>query len=92
MILLNGWILPTGGVALGRVCPAACAAGFFSDVFPQSTQVNLLPDLKQRADEAGLASLEEEMGRMISFHGEVRRRKLALINKAQVSGVCFSFP
>ena len=28
-ILLNGWILPTGGVALGRVCPAACAAGFF---------------------------------------------------------------
>ena len=27
--LLNGWILPTGGVALGRVCPAACAAGLF---------------------------------------------------------------
>ena len=26
-ILLNGWILPTGGAALGRVCPAACAAG-----------------------------------------------------------------
>jgi hypothetical protein len=22
-ILLNGWIFPTGGVALGRVCPAA---------------------------------------------------------------------
>ena len=29
-ILLNGRILPTGGVASGRVCPAACAAGFFS--------------------------------------------------------------
>ena len=28
-ILLNGWILPTGGVASGRVCPAACAAGLF---------------------------------------------------------------
>ena len=28
-ILLNGWILPTGGVALGRVCPAACTAGLF---------------------------------------------------------------
>ena len=26
-ILLNGWILPTGGVALGRVCTAAWAAG-----------------------------------------------------------------
>ena len=26
-ILLNGWILPTGGVASGSVCPAACAAG-----------------------------------------------------------------
>ena len=25
-ILLNGWILPTGGVASGRVCPAACTA------------------------------------------------------------------
>ena len=28
-ILLNGWILPTGGVGLGRVCPAACSAGMF---------------------------------------------------------------
>ena len=28
-ILLNWWILPTGGVASGRVCPAACAAGLF---------------------------------------------------------------
>ena len=28
-IWLNGWILPTGGVALGRVCTAACAAGLF---------------------------------------------------------------
>ena len=28
-ILLNGWILPTGGAASGRVCPAACAAGLF---------------------------------------------------------------
>ena len=28
-ILLNGWILPAGGVALGRVCPATCAAGLF---------------------------------------------------------------
>ena len=28
--LLNGWTLPTGGVALGRVCPAVCAAGLFS--------------------------------------------------------------
>ena len=26
---LNEWILPTGGVASGRVCPAACAAGLF---------------------------------------------------------------
>ena len=29
-IFLNGWILPTGGGASGRVCPAACAAGLFS--------------------------------------------------------------
>ena len=28
-ILLNGWILPTGGVASGRVCHAAYAAGVF---------------------------------------------------------------
>ena len=28
-ILLNGWILITGGVASGRVYPAACAAGLF---------------------------------------------------------------
>ena len=28
-VLLNGWILPTGGVASGMVCPAACAAGLF---------------------------------------------------------------
>ena len=28
-ILLNGWILPTGGVVLGMVCPAACTAGVF---------------------------------------------------------------
>ena len=28
-IIRNGWILPTGGVALGRICPAACAAGFY---------------------------------------------------------------
>ena len=27
VILLNVWILPNGGVALGRVCTAACAAG-----------------------------------------------------------------
>ena len=25
-ILLNGWILPTGGASSGRVTPAACAA------------------------------------------------------------------
>ena len=24
MVLLNGWILPSGGAASGRVCPAAC--------------------------------------------------------------------
>ena len=28
-ILLNGWIVPTGGVASGRVWPGACAAGLF---------------------------------------------------------------
>ena len=28
-ILLNGCVLPTGGVALGRGCPAACATGLF---------------------------------------------------------------
>ena len=28
-ILVNGKILPRGGVASGRVCPAACAAGMF---------------------------------------------------------------
>ena len=28
-ILLNGWILPAGGVALGRVFPATYAAGLF---------------------------------------------------------------
>ena len=27
--MLNGWILPTGGVASGSVYPAACAAGLF---------------------------------------------------------------
>ena len=29
-ILLKGWILPSGGVASGGVCPAACTEGFFS--------------------------------------------------------------
>ena len=28
-ICVNGGILPRGGVASGRVCPAACAAGLF---------------------------------------------------------------
>ena len=28
-ILLNGWILPTGGVASGRDCPEAYAAVLF---------------------------------------------------------------
>ena len=28
-ILLNGWMFPTGGASLGRVCAAACAAGLF---------------------------------------------------------------
>ena len=32
-ILLNGWILPTDGVALGKVCPAACGAGLFLEEF-----------------------------------------------------------
>ena len=26
---MNWWILPTGGVVSGRVCPAACAAALF---------------------------------------------------------------
>ena len=30
-VLLNGLILPSGEVASGRVCPAACAAGLFED-------------------------------------------------------------
>ena len=30
-ILLYGWILRTGGVALGRVWPTACAAGLLAD-------------------------------------------------------------
>ena len=29
-ILLNWWILSTGGVTSGRVCPAACAAALFN--------------------------------------------------------------
>ena len=29
VILLNGLILPTGGVASGRVCPTDCAADWF---------------------------------------------------------------
>ena len=37
--------------------------------------------LKRVADEAGLASLEDEMGRMLLFRGEVRRRKLELLNQ-----------
>ena len=33
VVLLNRWSLPTGGVASGRVCPAACAAaGVFSEI------------------------------------------------------------
>ena len=28
-ILLNGWLLPTGGVTSNRVCPAACTANLF---------------------------------------------------------------
>ena len=28
-IFLNGWILPPGGAASGRICPAACVAGLF---------------------------------------------------------------
>ena len=39
-ILLNGWILPTGGVASGRVCPAAWAAGLFR------TKCSLAPKTK----------------------------------------------
>ena len=31
VILLNGWIFPTGGVASERVCPAACAACLLSN-------------------------------------------------------------
>ena len=31
-ILLNEWILPTGGVASGRVFPAAFAAGLFPNL------------------------------------------------------------
>jgi hypothetical protein len=43
-ILLNWWILPTGGVALGRVCPAACAAG----LFPQPTAIFILTMTQSR--------------------------------------------
>ena len=32
-ILMNTWILPTGGVASGRVCPAACSAGLFFFIY-----------------------------------------------------------
>ena len=32
-ILLNGGILPTGGDASERVCPAACAAGLLDFFF-----------------------------------------------------------
>ena len=39
-ILLNGWNLPTGGVASGRVCPAACAAGLFIYNDPTAKEVN----------------------------------------------------
>ena len=40
-ILLNGWILPTGGVATGRVCPAASAAGLFINNSRKSNQLNV---------------------------------------------------
>ena len=33
-ILLNEWDLPIGGVASGRVWPAACTAGLFSYQIP----------------------------------------------------------
>ena len=32
-ILLNGWILPTGGVLSVRSAPEACAAGLFSPTY-----------------------------------------------------------
>ena len=33
-IFLNGRILPAGGVASGRVCPAACATGLCQHIKP----------------------------------------------------------
>ena len=47
MILLNVWIFPTGGVALGMVCPAACAAGLFcpSYYWPYLSSSKLLSSL-----------------------------------------------
>ena len=46
VILLNGWILPTGVVALGRVCPAACATGLFLVGIDSRTTV-VLGDFKE---------------------------------------------
>ena len=42
-ILVNGGILPSVGVASGRVCPAACAAGLLKQgkPFPWHLYVNL---------------------------------------------------
>ena len=37
VILLIWWILPAGGVASGRVCPAACAGGLFVYYIPTNT-------------------------------------------------------
>ena len=39
-ILLNGWILLTGRVASGRVCPAACAAGLLPNLICNSCACN----------------------------------------------------
>ena len=41
-IWLNGWILPTGGVASGSVCPAACAAGRLSTGHMQKNKGDIL--------------------------------------------------
>ena len=62
-IFLNWWILPTGEVASGRVCPAACAASLFISMPEQVAESVLYP----------FFWCDQSVGNIWDFLGEVLR-------------------